>query len=416
MTTPKESILKANLAAITPIVSVSKLMNRSMISIAIGVLLAMPLALIAQENSARTTFSKYARYGADVWARNPSALIAGEDKACISCHTSLPYALVEPLLDGDYPAYGSMIGNINNRILTWSDNTPWYSDKKLEQMAALSNLPPDALKEFLNAEQSRGVEAIFNALIRATHDAYSDLPPQQETRAAFKNMWENQVESGPAAGRWQWIQANLVPWEVADSDIWGASLAGVAASIFPDLAPEKNLLALHAALRDAFARDDVSLHTKSAILWCDSETGGQILASDAARRLAEQLLALQRANGGWALRDLGPWADWEGSGSDCCQKREVRSDAYATGFVTFVLARAGRHLSDGNQVQLEKAIAWIDRELANPYPDGPRYNRHESADAELPEFRNNLYTNAGHMWAFLAKIAYREQTAPWATD
>jgi hypothetical protein len=323
---------------------------------------------------------------------------------------------VEPLLDGDYPAYKDMLSNINNRILTWPDNTPWYSDHKLEQMAALANLPPDAFKEFQIAEQSRGIEAVFNALIRATHDAYSGLPPQQETRIAFKNMWDEQVQSGPASGKWLWTQATLLPWDVVDADIWGASLAGVAASIFPELAPKKNLLALYAALRDAFARDDVSLHVRSAILWCDAETDGQILESDAAKRHAAKLLALQRANGGWALRDLGPWPDWEGSRADCCQKREVRSDAYATGFVTLVLTRADRHLSDENRAQLKKAIAWIDRELVNPYPDGPRYNRLESTDAEFPEFRNNLYTNAGHMWAFLAKIAYREQTAPWATD
>jgi hypothetical protein len=324
--------------------------------------------------------------------------------------------LVEPLIDGDYPAYDDMIRNINNRILTWSDNTPWYSDKKLEKMAELANLPPDAYKEPLISEQSRSIEAVFNALIRATHDAYSDLPPQQETRAAFRNMWERQIKSGPTAGRWLWSKSYLVPWDVADADIWGTSLAGVAATIFPGLAPEKNLRALYATLRDAFARDDISLHAKSAILWCDAETGGQILESDAAKRHAVKLLALQRANGGWSLRELGPWADWEGSPSDCCQKREVRSDAYATGFVTFVLVRSGRYLPDGSRLQLEKAITWIDRELANPYPDGPRYNRHNSVEAEFPEFRNNLYTNAGHMWAFLAKIAYREQTAPWATD
>ncbi len=416
MNAAKESIFIAILTAIMLTVSGSKFINQLIISICIGVLLAMPSALIAQESSAVTTFSRYARYGADVWARNPSALIAGEGKACISCHTSLPYALVEPLLDGDYPAYDDMLGNINNRILTWSDNTPWYSDKKLEQMAALANLPPDAYKEFLIAEQSRGIESVFNALIRATHDAYSDLPPQTETRLAFRNMWEQQVRSGPAAGKWLWTHATLLPWDVVDSDIWGASLAGVAASIFPELAPEKNLLALYAALRNAFTRDDVSLHSKSAILWCDSETGGRILESDEAKRHAAKLLALQRANGGWALRDLGPWPDWEGSRFDCCQKREVRSDAYATGFVTLVLSRADRYLSDENRAQLKKAISWIDRELANPYPDGPRYNRHDSVDAEFPEFRNNLYTNAGHMWAFLAKIAYREQVAPWATD
>lgn len=402
------------LTAITAVVSGSKPTSRAMIFSSIGFLLAMAPSCIAQEGSVQTTFSTYARYGADVWARNPTARIAGEGQACISCHTSLPYALVEPLLGADYPAYRNLIKNVNNRISTWSDNAPWYSDSKLEKIAALSGAPPDSLKKLLHADQSRGVEAVFNALIRATHDAYSNVPPQQETRTAFRNMWQEQVRSGPAAGRWRWLDASLVPWEVTDSGIWGASLACVAASIFPDLAPEANLQALHVALKDAFGRSDVSLHAKSGVLWCDSETGGRVLEGDVAKRLVETLLALQRDNGGWALRDLGRWADWEGSPSDCCQNRELRSDAYATGFVTLVLTRSDRHLTNGNRAQLEKSIGWINRELTNPYPDGPRYNRHNSTDNELPEFRNSLYTNAGHMWAFLAKTAYRKRTALWA--
>ncbi len=80
------------------------------------------------------------------------ALISGEGKACISCHTSLPYALVEPLLVDEHRAYRDLIENIDSRILAWSTNTPWYSDKKLEQTAVLSNLPPDALKGVLNQD------------------------------------------------------------------------------------------------------------------------------------------------------------------------------------------------------------------------------------------------------------------------
>ncbi len=342
------------------------------------------------------------------------ALISGEGKACISCHTSLPYALVEPLLVDEYRAYQDLIENIDNRILTWSSNTPWYSHPKLEQTAVLSNLPPDALKGVLNAADSRGVEAVFNGLIRATHDAYLRKPAQPETQRAFENMWAEQVQAGPAAGRWRWIQANLVPWEVTDSDLWGASLACVAAGIFPDLAPRDNLQLLYATLKKASSDADVSLHVKAAVLWCDSETGGGVLENGVALQLATELLARQHDNGGWALRDLGPFTDWEGSDSDCCGKREVRPDAYATGFVTLALTRSRHLLSSDQEGSIAEAIAWIDRQLANPYPDGPRYNRHGTSDFYLPEFRNNLYTNGGHMWAFLAKTSHRKGQAPWA--
>ena len=89
----------------------------------------------ADESGTTEVFAKYARYGADVWADHPMAKISGEGKACISCHTSMPYGLVEPLLPGSYAAYDDMVSNIENRVRTWSDNTPWYSDTKLEHVA-----------------------------------------------------------------------------------------------------------------------------------------------------------------------------------------------------------------------------------------------------------------------------------------
>lgn len=378
-----------------------------------AVLIAAVFVAHAEESSGEQPFADYARYGADVWARNPMALISGDGQACVSCHTSLPYALVEPLLPDDYPAYSTLLNNIDNRIRTWHDNTAWYSDDKLEKTAIAGGMPPDALKEFLNARESRGVEAVFNAFIRAMHDAYSGAAATTETTLAFENLWNEQVRSGPATGRWGWIQANLVPWEVKDSDVWGASLACVAASLFPEQSPRDQRELLYTSLRQASVDSGVSLHSKAAVLWCDAESGGQVLAAGVAAELVSDLLALQQASGGWALRDLGPWADWEGSDADCCAQRDVRSDAYATGFASLALLRNKQHLPTNGRASIDKAITWIDRQLANPYPAGPRYNAHNSSDAELPEFRDNLYANAGAMWSYLAKRVQETQQAPW---
>ncbi len=373
-------------------------------------------AVYGNDEASDLTFAKYARYGADVWARNPMAQISGEGEACISCHTSLPYALVEPLLPGDYPAYDNMLRNIDNRIRTWDDNTAWYADDKLEQTAIAGGMPPDALKAFLNARESRGVEAVFNALIRGMHDAYAGAAATSVTRLAFENMWEEQNRIGTEAGRWGWIRANLVPWEVGDSGIWGASLACVAASLYPALAPEDHFAMLGRSLEQAFSDPSVSLHTKAAVLWCDAEWHGQILADQAADAVAARLLAAQRKDGGWALRDLGPWPDWEGSGSDCCQNRDTRSDTYATGFALLALLRNRHRLEAEHAVRLDKAVEWIDRQLGNPYPAGPRYNTHGSSDTEMPEFRDNLYANAGAMWSYVAKKTYELERAPWGDD
>jgi hypothetical protein len=399
-------------------------MNRFFVisAVAVSLLLAVFFVVIypsvagEEEASIKQTFSRYARYGADVWAQNPAARISGEGTACVSCHTSLPFALVEPLLPGSYTAYDDLIDNVDNRILTWSENTPWYSEKKLEDTAALSNTPPETLIDLLDAEDSRGVEAVFNAFIRSMHDAYSQTPAGPETRQAFTNMWSEQILEGPEAGRWHWIQVDLIPWEVADSDLWGASLAGVAAAIYPELAPPSNLELLYAKIRKAATDEGVSMHVKSAILWCDAETGGKVLDDDVATQIAADLLRLQHENGAWALRDLGPWPGWEGSRADCCPEIETRPDAYATGVVTLALTRHSSLLSEEGKRNLDDAIRWIEGQLAKPYPAEPRYNRHDSADADMPEFRNSLYTNAGHTWAYLARAVHAEQAAPWVKE
>jgi len=378
-----------------------------------ALMLFWPALTLGQDTAGIENFTRFARYGADVWAANPAAKLSGEGEACVSCHTSVPYALVEPLLPDDYPAYTDLIANVDNRIRTWNDNTPWYSEEKRRAMEEFGGLPPNALEGLLTGRGSRGPEAIFNAMIRAMHDSYAGRPAQRETRLALENLWAEQVTTGPKTGRWHWIEANLIPWEVADSDLWGASLACVAASLYPELAPRENRESLYASLRDSAESFDISLHTKAAILWCDSETDGGVLDAALSESIVSDLLGAQRLDGTWALRELGPWPGWTGSDSDCCAGIEVRADAYATGFVTLSLARRAALGRESLQAPLDYAVAWIDKELANPYPAEPRYNRHGTAPIELPEFRNNLYTNAGHMWAFLAKVAHERGGAPW---
>ena len=356
--------------------------------------------------------AEYARYGAQVWAKNPSALIAGEGEACVSCHTSLPYALVEPLLPGSDPAYNELLENIDARIRTWSDNTPWYTHEKLEDMAALSNGSAERAKQFLLAPDSRGSEAVLNAFIRAMQDAYEQREASQPTRLAFENLWNEQIKSGDKAGRWKWIFANLIPWEASDSDIWGASLACVAASLYPELSPDQNLDLLYTTLAEASQNPDISLHAKAAVLWCNSETDGDVLEEVEAEQLAARLLSAQRQDGGWALVELGPWTGWSGSGRDCCERRVVRSDLYATGFVTLVLSRATENTVNEEQ-RIDDAVAWIDRKLSTPYPAGPSYNTLRTAEERVPEFREQLYTNGGAMWAYLAKSIRMTDRAPW---
>lgn len=380
-----------------------------------SITLLFTLSLKAQDNRMEERLASFARYGADVWARNPVALIPGEGKACISCHTSLSYALVEPLIKGEYKAYDNLIENVHNRILTWDQNTPWYTHDKTADMAELAGRPKEPILSLI-PENSRGSEAVLNVLISTTHDSYQNKSPGKETQLAFDHLWKEQINQGDKEGLWRWIQVNLIPWESYDSDVWGAALAGVASAIYPDLSPTDNLHKLQESLKKYFYKEDISLHAKAAIFWYNAESQTTFLNKDSVISFAEELLSLQRKDGGWNLRQLGPWTNWEGTWRDCCPNRELRSDAYATGFITTVLACSPDYLPSGGLESLENSITWIQGELSNPYPDGPRYNTHRSGPEFLPELRENLYMNNGHMWSYIAIKSFQVHKSPWKTS
>jgi hypothetical protein len=194
----------------------------------------------------------------------------------------------------------------------------------------------------------------------------------------------------------------------------GGALACIASSLYPDLAPPENLELLHGSLEWASFNSDVSLHTKSGILWCHAESEERVITSKKADEIVDEIFAKQRMDGGWSWRELGPWKGWEGSASDCCERRDIRSDAYPTGFITLALARNFDRLGTDQKAQIKKAISWITRFLKNPYPAGPTYNTHNSGDRGLvvttllivvtedyPNFNNSfspMSVQCGHSW------------------
>ena len=84
--------------------------------------------------------------------------------ACVSCHTAVPYALGRPALR---KALGEtapsttetlMLANVIKRVNLWSEVQPFYSTEKVG---------PE------KTPQSRGTEAVLNALILANYDSRS---------------------------------------------------------------------------------------------------------------------------------------------------------------------------------------------------------------------------------------------------
>lgn len=81
-------------------------------------------------------------------------------------------------------------------------------------------------------DESRGTEAVLNALILASLDAQTGQL-SDDTHIAFDNMWALQQTAGEDKSSWHWLQFDQEPWEANDSGYYGAALAAMAVGTAP---------------------------------------------------------------------------------------------------------------------------------------------------------------------------------------
>jgi hypothetical protein len=100
------------------------------------------------------------------WMTWPNAA-RDHDTFCVTCHTAVPYALARPLLratlgEHDLPAAErGLRTNVTKRVRLWKEVEPFFADQT-------SGLP--------KTSESRGTEAVLNALILAPIFRQSELP------------------------------------------------------------------------------------------------------------------------------------------------------------------------------------------------------------------------------------------------
>ena len=266
---------------------------------------------------------------------------------CVSCHTALPYslsraALRESLAD-DTPSANErrLIDNVTRRVRLWKEVGPYYGDRADK------------------AVESRGTEAVLNALILAAHDARSGRL-SADTRTALENMWALQEPTGDRAGAWPWLQFGLSPWEDGDSQYYGTTLAALAVGTAPGNyrwigAIQRQLALLRAYLDREYQRQPLS--NRVILLWASTRVPG-LLTPESKQSLVEEILGEQQADGGWSLASLA------GSSSASNLRSWIRherarmesSDGYATGLVVFVLLKAN---TPRTNVQLQNGLAWL---------------------------------------------------------
>ena len=287
------------------------------------------------------------------WMQWPGAA-RDHDTSCVSCHTALPYILSRPMLrsalDENAPSAGErqLLDNVTKRVRLWNQTDPYYSDKEYRGH---------------KADESRGTEAVLNALILANDDArkgrLSDL-----TRAAFVNMWTLQQTEGSGKGAWAWLQFGMEPWEANDSQYYGAALAAIAVGTAPEnyrSTPEiqEKLTLLRDYLKREFDKQSTLNH--AVLLWAAAKLPG-LVAPERQRSIVQEISDAQQSDGGWALSPLAwprdrslhslihRWLRSDGTTQD------RKSDAVATGLITFALRQSGIPAEDP---RLTRGRAWL---------------------------------------------------------
>jgi squalene-hopene/tetraprenyl-beta-curcumene cyclase len=306
-----------------------------------------PAAVQAASNDPGPWDSKaaaaYLDQRADWWMGWPQSA-RDHDTFCISCHTALPYALGRPALRaalGEQSPSGTerkLLDNITKRVRLWNEVEPFYSDEK-------RGAPKTA--------ESRGTEAVLNALILANYDAHAGKL-SADTRLALDNMWALQLKTGDGRGAWNWLNFHNQPWEAEDSQFWGATLGAIAAGTAPGdyrSLPEvqNNLKLLSEYLQQGSASQ--SLINRVFLLWASAKAPG-ILKPEQQKAIIDEVMSKQQPDGGWNTSSLviGTWKRRDGTPLDSS------SDGYGTGLVAFVLEQAG---VPRTQPALKNALSWL---------------------------------------------------------
>ena len=273
------------------------------------------------------------------WLKWPTAS-RDHETSCVSCHTALPFALARPALRetlGEQQAGDAerrLVDNVVKRVQLWRDVDPFY---------------PDQTRGLPKTSESRGTEAVLNAVILATRDARSGAL-SADARQAFDNMWALQFRNGDQKGAWAWLNFHNEPWEANGSPYFGASLAAIAIGSAPSgYSSSAEIQDRVAMLRSYLQKgaDTVSLYNRVMGLWA---TGWLPNALTAAQRqsVIDAVFAKQRDDGGWSSSTLASWTRADGTPQDSA------SDGYATGLVVLALERAG--VSDP---RVRRGLDWL---------------------------------------------------------
>jgi squalene-hopene/tetraprenyl-beta-curcumene cyclase len=308
---------------------------------------------------------------------------------CVSCHTAVPYALARPLLrkalaeDTLSVNERKLLDNVTRRVNLWNEIAPFYSGE------GYSSTKP---------AESRGTEAVLNALILASNDAQTGHL-SDSTRVAFHNMWALQQTEGPGKGAWSWLQFGMEPFEAKDSQYYGATLAAIAVGTAPESyrsAPEiqDKLIMLREYLNREYATQ--SMMNRVVLLWASTKLPG-LIEQEQQKTIIKEILDEQQSDGGWTLASLAWPKDWSLHSFVRSRLRSDgtrqagRSDGYATALITFALQQAQLPSEDS---RLTRGLSWLIRNQNKSEGFWPSFSltKHRNPSSNIGHFMDDAAT------------------------
>jgi hypothetical protein len=264
--------------------------------------------------------------------------------ACVSCHTALPYALSRRALrtplgeTARSQTEKQMLESVTKRVQLWNEVEPFYTDAQAGPKKTV---------------ESRGTEAVLNALVLANYDGEQGKL-SKATKAAFDAVWALQLKTGDHAGAWDWLNFHNAPWECNESQYMGAVLSAIAMGIAPESyaaspAIQQNVAALQEYLNKHYAAQP--LFNRVLVLWASARFPG-VLQPEQRQALLSDIFKAQHEDGGWSLSSFADWKRQDNT------PVETKSDGYATGLAVLALRQSGVVASDAG---VEKGLAWLSR-------------------------------------------------------